>query len=171
MVGEQRPSTPAAGTLEQIAGLLVARAAPFDAQLQAALLSRWGLAGAGGVAVGERVGPDGTRSAYARLIRLARESGTPPVVEQAVALTAGLGGVDVPGALEAAGMSGGLAGAELVAGLRAAYGLDELAGEALARLGPADRLLWHRHVRLVQTRGVEFPAGFADRLTVLARGW
>lgn len=43
LVGAQAPSRPAPGGLEQVAGLLLVRAAPGETDVRRALLTRWGL--------------------------------------------------------------------------------------------------------------------------------
>lgn len=125
------PASPLPGGLEQVAWLLLHRAAPFDPVAQAQIADRWGLAVPGvlqaraSTALGS--GPRRAPGALRRVAALASGCPPPPLLRRALHLGGQAPGLSRDGlgrALLTAGLSQGQAGAPLLRALALMWQLE-----------------------------------------------
>lgn len=151
-VGAQTPSRPAPGGLEQVAGLLLARAAPGETDVRRGLLTRWGLDDLDPTARAACAAR--TRHAYTRLRRLVVSTGVPEVLRAALVLAETTAEPDLPAVLRRDGRSDGRGGLLLVEGLRRAYGGLRPSTAAWHALTEQERTPWDRLLQGLSRRGV-----------------
>lgn len=166
-IAAQAPSVPPPGGLEQVAGLLLARSAPGDTDVQRSLLTRWGLDELDAT-TRDRCATR-TNQAYTRLRALAAATGVPDVLRAALEIAVITPARDLPGTLRHHGLGDGRGGALLVDGLRQAYDLTDPSTAAWQALGESERTAWEALLHGLSRRGVAaVPPALLPSSTVLA---